>query len=171
MAACGGRSVTSPEASGLPLAPGRQLLTLAGFASSTDPAFPPCTPIGQPRDGTSVNTIVSLTKEGSEWVARSTPGMGTIDLHLRSTGASSGGYGVAGTITGTALDIGFMGVARDVSVTLGSTPGGGLANFDGETTSRASSMVVGRVTGALRFSDSQGLSSTCPAIQWSMQPY
>jgi hypothetical protein len=168
--ACGGRSATAPASSALPLVPGRQLLTLAGFASSTDPLFPPCTPIGQPRDGTSVNTVVSLTKEGAEWIARSEPSMGSVELHLRSTGSSTGGYGVAGTITGTALDIGLMGVVRDVRVTLGSASGGS-ATFDGETTTPMSSLVVGRMTGALRFSDSQGLSSSCPAIQWSMQPY
>jgi FlaG/FlaF family flagellin (archaellin) len=165
---CGGRSATAPAA--LPLVPGRQLLTLAGFASSTDPAFPPCTPIGQPADGTSVNTVVSLTQESGEWVARSAPAMGSVEVHLRSTGTSSGGYGVAGTITGTALDTGLMGIVRDVRVTLSSTSGGS-ATLDGETTTPASSLLVGRMTGALRFSDSQGLSSTCPAIQWSMQPY
>jgi hypothetical protein len=156
--------------SALPLAPGRQLLTLAGFASSIDPAFPPCTPIGQPRDGTSVNTIVALAQEGGEWVARSETGMGSIELHLRAAGASASGYGVVGGIAGSAVDIGLMGVVRDVSVTLGSTPGG-VATLDGETASKTSSLVVGRVTGTLRFSDSQGRASTCPAIQWSMQPY
>ena len=63
-----------------------------------------------------------------------------------------------------------MGVVRDVSVTL---------SVDERRCARPSTarpppivgMVVGRVTGALRFSDSQGASSTCPAIQWSMQPY
>ena len=155
----------------LPLSPGTQLLTLAGFASSTDPAFPPCTPIGQPRDGTSVNTTVTLTREGSEWVARSVPGTGSIELRLRGVGASTAGYVVAGTIAGTAVDTGLMGIVRDVSVTLGGPAGAGLATFDGETTTKASALVIGRVTGALRFSDSQGVSSTCPAIQWSMQPY
>ena len=170
-AACGGQPATAPDASVLPLSPGTQLLTLAGFASSTDPAFPSCTPIGQPRAGTSVNTTVSLTREGSEWVARSTPGTGSIELRLRGAGASTAGFIVAGTMTGTAADIGLMGVARDVSVTLGGAAGAGLATFDGETTSKASALIVGRVTGALRFSNSQGGSSTCPAIQWSMQPY
>ena len=63
-----------------------------------------------------------------------------------------------------------MGVPRDVQVTLGSSSSG-AATFDGESNSKTSSFMVGRIAGAVRFSDSQGVSSTCSAIQWSMQPY
>lgn len=155
----------------LPLTAGRQLLTLGGFAISFDPTFPTCTPAGQPRDGTSVNTIVTLAIENGEWVARSSPGTGSVELRLRGTGLSARGYTVAGTIAGTALDIGLMGLVRDVRVSLGSSSGGAFATFDGETASPSSSFVVGRVTGTARFSDSHGQSSTCAQIQWSMQPY
>jgi hypothetical protein len=168
LAACSGRASSAPSAVPLPLRPGRQLLTLAGFASSADPAFPPCTPAGQPRDGTSVATVVMLEKQGDEWVARSEPTAGSIELHLRGTRLSGATSIVSGTIAGSAVDLGVMGVVRDVRVTLASSSGAGLAAFDGEAS--PSSFVAGRVTGALKFSDSQGLSSTCPAIQWSMQP-
>jgi hypothetical protein len=172
LAACGGQSATAPDTSNLlPLSPGRQLLTLGGFSVSVDPAFPACTPAGQPSDGTSVNTVVMLAKEAGEWVARSAPGMGSLELRLRGTGTSARGYAVAGTISGTGLDVGLMGIVRDVSVSLGSTSTGGSATFDGETASLSSSLVVGRVAGTIRFSDSRGQASTCAAIQWSMQPY
>jgi hypothetical protein len=168
IAGCGSESPTGPDASVLPLKAGRQLLTLAGFAISADPSLPACTPLGQPPAGTSVNTVVLLTNEGAAWVARSAPQMGTIELRLHA--ATSGSYRVAGTMTGSAADIGLMGVVRDVSVSLAAATGAGSATLDGETTP-SSSFVVGRATGAVRFSDSQGLSSTCTAIQWSMQPY
>jgi hypothetical protein len=170
--ACGGKAPTHPDPSvPLPLTPGRQLLTLGGFWTSFDPMFPACTPAGQPRDGTSVSTMVTLTNEGGDWVARSVPTMGSLELRLRGTGASARGYLVTGTISGMAADIGLMGVIRDVRVSLASTSSGGFATFDGETASPSSSFVVGRVTGTVRFSDSRGESSTCAAIQWSMQPY
>jgi hypothetical protein len=169
VAACGS-SPTAAAPAGVPLSEGRQLLTLSGFAASSDPTLPPCAPIGQPRDGTSVNTIVMLTNENGVWVGRSALNLGTIELRLRAGATAAAGYPVTGTISGTGFDIGLMGVTRDVRVTFASTTGG-AATFDGETTSKSSSMVVGRVSGALRFSDSQGVASTCPAIQWTMQPY
>jgi hypothetical protein len=167
--ACGS-SPTASSPSSLPLTEGRQLLTFSGFVVSSDPSLPPCAPAGQPRDGTSVNTVVMLTNENGVWVGRSALNFGTIELRLRSGANATAGYPVTGTITGTGMDIGLMGVTRDVRVTFASA-GGGAATFDGETTSKSSSMFVGRVTGAMRFADSQGVSSTCPAIQWTMQPY
>src|SRR5436190_5971894 len=116
---CGG----SPTAAGpdaLPLTEGRQLLTLSGFAVSTDPSLPPCAPAGQPRDGASVNTVVLLTSENGSWVARAALNFGTIELHLRPSGTAVTGYGVTGTIRGTGIDVGLMGVPRHVQVTLGS---------------------------------------------------
>ncbi|MEO7272373.1 MAG: hypothetical protein ABIX28_17550 [Vicinamibacterales bacterium] len=166
---CGG-SPTAADPGRLPLTEGRQLLTLSGFAVSSDPALPPCAPIGQPRDGTSVNTVVVLTTENGGWVARSAPDVGTIELRLRAGATAATGYPVTGTISGTGIDIGLMGVTRDVRVTFASTTGG-AATFDGETTTKSSSMIVGRMSGAMRFADSQGVSSTCAAIQWTMQPY
>jgi hypothetical protein len=169
--ACESRATTAPDTSPVPLTPGRQLLTLAGFGASLDPSFPPCTPMGVPRAGTSVATIVVLEREGTDWVARSEPSLGTLEVRLRGTAGSSGGYQVTGTVAGTAADVGLMGVVRDVRVTLGLGTGTRPATFDGMMGTAPSSLIVGRVTGPLRFSDSEGNSSTCPAIQWSMQPY
>jgi hypothetical protein len=47
----------------------------------------------------------------------------------------------------------------------------GAATLEGTTASPTSPLVVGRVSGQLRFGDSRGTSSTCAAVQWSMQPY
>jgi len=118
-----------------------------------------------------VNTVVLLTSENGSWVARSALNFGTIELHLRASGTAVTGYGVTGTIAGTGIDVGLMGVTRDVQVTLASSSSGGAATFDGETNSKSSSFFVGRIAGAVRFADSQGASSTCSAIQWTMQPY
>ena len=167
--ACGS-SPTASDPAGFPLREGRQLLTLSGFAVSVDPALPPCGPAGQPRDGTSVNTVVLLTAENGVWVARSAPDMGTIELRLRAGTNVVNGYPVTGTISGTGIDVALMGVTRDIRVTIAS-PTGGAATFDGETTTKSSSLIVGRISGAMRFSDSAGVSSTCSAIQWTMQPY
>jgi hypothetical protein len=172
--ACGGRSAAAPDPVGLSLAPGPQVLTLAGFTVSLDPEFPPCTPALQPAAGLSVNTFVVLVKEGGEWVARSTAPQESIELRFRAAGSSSGGYGyrVTGTISGSAVDVALTGVVRDIRVSLGSAAGGaGAAVFDGETATPTTSLIVGRVSGALRFSDSRGQSSTCSAIRWTMQPY
>jgi len=166
---CGGSpTAAAPEA--LPLKEGRQLLTLSGFAVSADPSLPPCAPAGQPRDGTSVNTVVLLTSENGNWVARSAFNLGTIELRLRASATAVAGYGVTGTISGTGIDVGLMGVTRDIRVTLASSSGG-AATFDGATDSKSSSFMVGRIAGAVQFADSQGASSTCSVIQWSMQPY
>jgi hypothetical protein len=167
--ACGS-SPTASDPGALPLTEGRQLLTLSGFAASSNPALPPCAPAGVPRDGTSVNTVVLLTAENGGWMARSALNLGTIELHLRAGGAAAAGHAVTGTITGTGVDVGLMGVTRDVRVMLASSTGG-AATFDGETNSPSSSFLVGRITGAVRFADGEGASSTCSAIQWTMQPY
>lgn len=170
-AGCGGQAATAPDASALPLRPGLQLLTLTGFAFSADPELPPCVPAGQPRDGTAVATIVNLTAEGSEWIARSASPTGSLILRLHATGVSGSGYGVSGTIAGHAADLGLMGAVRDVTIALTGPSSNAPARVDGATASSTSQLVVGRVTGQLRFGDSQGAESTCTAIQWSMQPY
>lgn len=172
--ACGSETPTSatPEQDPLPLSPGMQLLTLGGFALSSDPAFPPCVPLGQPRDGTFVSTTVMLSAGNGEWIARSQSGGDTLELRLHAAGAGTSGLAVAGTVTGSAVDRGLMGVTRDVRVTLRDTSGTAPASISGTMAGTGKSLfVTGRATGAMRFSDSHDESSTCSAIQWSMQPY
>ncbi len=167
---CGSKTPTSPDPDPLPLAPGMQLLTLGGFALSSDPEFPPCVPLGQPRDGTFVSTAVMLSNENGQWVARSQAAGDTLELRLHSAGQGPSGPALAGTVTGTAADRGLMGITRDVRITIGSPPT--AANLSGTMTGEGrSKFVTGKVTGTMRFSDRQDQSSTCSAIQWSMQPY
>ena len=74
---CGSSSLPSSPGS-LGLRPGRHVVTLGGFSLSSDPRYPPCTPLGVLRDGPSVDTLVNLAREGQEWVARSVGGMGDL---------------------------------------------------------------------------------------------
>ena len=168
--ACGSASPTAPEPITVPLTPGLQLLTLTGFVFSVDPAFPPCTPAGQPRGGTSVATVVNLTANGREWVGRSASPTGNVEMRFHGTGTSSSGYTVEGTMTGFAIDLGLDGTLKDVRVTLASPSGTGAATLDGSTASPVSTFIVGRVTGTVQYSDAEGR-STCTAVQWSMQPF
>ena len=168
---CGSKTPTSPDPDPLPLHPGLQLLTLGGFALSNDPAFPPCVPIGQPREGTSVSTTIMLSNDGGTWIARSVSDGDTLELRLHSAGQSPSGLVVAGTLSGSAADQGVNGFTRDVRITLLAAAGAGPATVEGSFVWTGSSFVTGRITGALRFSDSHDMSSTYSAIQWSMQPY
>jgi hypothetical protein len=174
VAACGGTASgpSPPSPSPVPLRPGLQLLTLSGVALSTDPTFPPCAPIGVPRDGTAVDTFVMLTMDGQDWVARSrSAAEGDIELRIHATGRTLRGHTVTGTIRGTGIDVGLNSVIRDVRVTLAAGTGSGPAALDGETLSPLSAFVGGRAAGALRFSDSRGAANSCAVIQWAMQPY
>ena len=172
VAACGGSGPAQGPSSPLPLQPGRQLLSLIGAALSTDPQFPPCAPLGVPRDGTSVDTYVTLTAEGDEWAGRSpTAAEGTIELRIRAAERTARGYAVTGTIRGVGIDIGLKSIIRDVRVTFAAAPGSGSAVLQGETLSPMSAIVGGRAAGTITFSDSNGLASSCQAVQWAMQPY
>src|SRR5688500_2685638 len=84
---CGGDSPSSP--SSVALRPGRQILSLAGFSFSSDPRYPACTPLGVPRDGPLVDTLVNLAREGNEWVARSIEPHGDLEIRLREAGQGS----------------------------------------------------------------------------------
>jgi hypothetical protein len=174
MAACGGAGSgpSTPGPSPVQLRPGLQLLTLSGVAVSTDPTFPPCAPVGVPRDGTAVETFVMLAADGQDWVARSrSAAEGDIELRIHATGSTLRGHTVTGTIRGTGIDVGLNSVIRDVRVTLSAGTGSGPAVLDGETLSPLSAFVGGRASGALKFSDSRGAGSSCTVIQWAMQPY
>jgi hypothetical protein len=167
----GGETPSSPTTpSNLPLQPGRQLLTVLGFGISDNPLYPACVPLRVPRDGTVVYTLVTLEQDGGYWVARSTtPELGDLELRFRESGGT--GLQVAGTIRGTGVDAGLTPAAtvNDVRVSLGGERGGD-ATVQGALASPAASMINGRITGLVRFSDKEGNSSTCSAIMWSLQP-
>ena len=168
---CGGTDQpAAPTASRtLPLQPGRQILTVVGFGVSDNPLYPPCAPRGVPYDGTSVDTLVTLQRDGGYWVARSaTPELGSLELRFQE---SATGLRVAGTIHGVGVDAGVTptGIVHDVQVSFTGEPGD-VASVEGELASPVSSMLNGRIAGRVRFSDTNGNASTCSATMWSLQP-
>jgi hypothetical protein len=167
---CG--SSSSPSSPGsLGLRPGRQVVTLGGFSFSGDPRYPPCTPLGVPRDGPSVDTLVNLAREGQEWVARSVGGMGDLEIRLREVGQTAGGITIQGSAQGLALEANIHNVPRDVRARLNGATDSESAQVEGSSASPASALVGGRIAGTISFSDSQGSTATCPAVQWTMQPF
>lgn len=166
---CGSSSPSSPGSLGL--RPGRQVVTLGGFSFSRDPRYPPCTPVGVPRDGPSVDTLVNLTSEGQEWVARSVGGMGDLEIRLREVGQAAGGITIQGSARGLALEANIHNVQRDVRARLNGATDTESAQVEGSSASPASAFVGGRIAGTISFSDSQGSTATCPAVQWTMQPF
>ncbi len=84
---CDRSTELSPTPSRLNLRAGMQYVSFLGLAASTDPQFPPCTPIAVPRDGTLVTTQVTLVQSGDEWIARSpSSSAGTLEIRLRDSG-------------------------------------------------------------------------------------
>lgn len=166
---CGGSTPVNPGSLGL--RPGRQVLTLAGFSLSSDPRYPPCTPLGVPRDGPSVDTLVNLAREGDGWVARSVDGMGDIEIRLREVGQTASGIMVQGSGRGSALEANIHNLPRDVRARMNGANESEAAQVEGATASPVSVFVGGRIAGTIRFSDSQGATATCSAIQWTMQPF
>ena len=166
---CGSSGPSSPSSLGL--RPGRQVVTLGGFSLSSDPRYPPCTPLGVPRDGPSVDTLVNLAREGQEWVARSVGGMGDLEIRLREVGQTAGGITIQGSARGLALEANIHNVPRDVRARLNGATDTESAQVEGSSASPASAFVGGRIAGAISFSDSQGSTATCPAVQWTMQPF
>ena len=166
--ACGSDAPSGPSA--LSLRPGRQILSLAGFSFSSDPRFPACTPLGVPRDGPQVDTLVNLTREGNEWVVRSTAMHGDLEIRLREVG-QGGAVSLQGSARGLAIEADIFPFTRDVRVRLTGATENDSAEIDGATESSTSAFVAGRIAGTIRFSDSKGATGTCSAIQWTMQPF
>jgi hypothetical protein len=160
------RGPTSPSSSSpppspptLPLVAGLYAVSFGGFDSSTDPAFPPCPPIGIPPAGKRVMAWVEMRPEGADWVGRPTvPSEGDLEIRLRRAGTSIFGTVVSGSATGTVSDT--SSPARDVAVSVDGAVDG--------TLSVVGLVLNGRVDGSIVFYDSTGASSTCSAVQWLM---
>ena len=180
--ACGGTgSPVGPTPRPPPVVPsddyqlttGPQWLEMLGFGRSDDPDYPPCVPDLVPHDGTNVVTMVALTREGQEWVARSVvAGSGDLELRFHESGQSLFGRTVTGTIHGLGVHMfsGFMDVPlRDVRIILGGPERGASVQVEG-TIARLASFVLGSMSGEIRFSDSYGNFSTCSKILWTIQP-
>jgi hypothetical protein len=177
IAACGNNLVGPADVSGnsrdstsaLNLQLGLQLVTFLGLGLSSDPTLPPCAPLGVPSAGTSVSTQLMLTRDGSDWVARSpSPELGSIELRFRVSGTSVEGTVVTGSANGAAPDHGsFSRPPLDVIITLGAN--GGAEHLEG-TASRSVPIINGTIAGTTAFSNSRDERSTCTVVQWMMQP-
>jgi hypothetical protein len=160
----------APPSSSLPLHAGPQLLSVLGYGISNDPLYPACKPVSVPYDGTNVDTLVTLEKEGEYWVARSPrPELGNLELRFRES--VPGGPQVTGTVRGIGVDAATTpsGATRDVRVAFASETGGD-AIVQGELTAPLLGHLIGRIAGVLSFSDKNGNTATCSAIIWSLQP-
>jgi hypothetical protein len=159
---------TPPPSSSLNLRPGMQFITFTGLGLSQDPQLPPCTPLGVPATGTSVNTQVMLERSGAEWIARSPSNLGTLEIRLRDGTSSVLGEGVLGSVRGSAIDVG-QGLRPPLDVRVELSGSDGSASLDG-VVSRSTFLSQGRITGAIAFTDSQNARGSCTAVQWMMQP-
>lgn len=152
----------------LGLTSGTYLLELTGYAASFNPQDLLCSPAGVPNAGTDVVSTVELALDGAEWVARSAPGALGLELRLRDAGRrDTGGEAVSGTATGSAADMGLFRPARDLRVTIRGADGSAAGVVSG--VSSAGVFLLGRIAGAISFSDNNGATSTCPAISWTLQ--
>jgi hypothetical protein len=112
MAGCGksatapSNGVSLPGGGSLHFRSGPQTITFLGFGVSSDPQFPPCTPLGVPRRGTSITIEASLELVGSEWIARADPSVGTLEICIphQATSAVQGDL-IVGTASGSARDM------------------------------------------------------------------
>jgi hypothetical protein len=110
-----------------------------------------------------VTVELVVSKEGSEWVGRTTVAGADIELRFRDAGEPSVGRRVfSGTIRGHAPDAGLRGMIepRDVSVIIGAG-----STIEGETAFISNvSTLVGRARGDFQFSDSAGNTASCSVV-------
>jgi hypothetical protein len=164
LAACAGTGPASPSVQ-LNLLEGPQFVSFLGSAISPDPRVKLCTPIGSPREGTFATGEVVLARVGDEWIGRSRPGEGTLELRLRADGADTNvGPHVVGSVTGWADTADPLGPKRSVRVTFQ-----GGVSLEGSS-SRSAYFVEGDATGTVLFSDPSGSIGTCPQVDWTLQP-
>jgi hypothetical protein len=146
---------------------GPQWLYLKGAGLTFGSEAPSCQPAGVPPSGTLVTTAVDVSRENGEWVARSrTADAGSIELRFHETQAAVSGIPVAGTISGSAVDMPYVDLY---------TPTDSHVVFETQTPVDGvgdpySSYAAGRIRGAIQFGDSQGRLATCSEIDWALLP-
>lgn len=155
-----------PAPSGLPLRPGRYLLSMIGYDFSGTPSVVPCDQIGVPPEGKFVNARIVITHERDELVGRSeSVQTGTIELRLRP-GGSALATPVVGTIRGTAADVGLGPVpAKPVQVSLSGSVNGAAA-VDGSIPQLTFGQ--GSIQGSIRFTNVSGAFTDCPMVTWTL---
>src|SRR5580704_1756540 len=161
---CGFGAPSSPSPVDLPFLPGLHLFELTGADLSDDPALPPCVPFGVPYDGKMVETALTLEKDATEWVGRSSSAQaGNIVLRFHGTGSTGPGQtGTSGTIQGMAWDMPMrspMKGARDVGVSFMGSGDSPLAIFTGVVYVPNGAISFGTITGNIVFTDHAGATS------------
>ena len=138
-------------------------------AASNSPECPGW-PFGSPM--TSVSLLLTVVKEGAEWVGRTSGVAADIEVRFRDSEDAAelalGRRVLTGTIRGQAPDMTFWpGLIRpnDVSVTVGGTGGATGALLGAHTPIPFSAaMLLGRADGVFRFRDSAGNVATCSEV-------
>jgi hypothetical protein len=168
--ACGGNSPTPTSPTGVAFTDGPYLLHAGAPASSFDP---PCTAIGTTDTTVGVDTDVMLTRESTQWVARSKlPSNGDIELRF-VTAVGTTQSQVQGTIRGSGVAImtGFTapGVAAANTVSFSGPAANSPASVDGTALAPSQSglAMVGRISGVITFREGQG-AIMCTAAHWSL---
>jgi hypothetical protein len=175
--ACGG-SPTTPAATPaaavpprrvLSLQPGAYALDLIGFGISADPEFPPCAPPTLQGGRTAAWIPVSLEREANDWVARTSPSAGALELRFRQTGDSIPGFTVSGSISGNAADAWEPRPVVDRGRVFLNGAGNG-AVVQG-VADRFSPLLTGTVSGDIRFTNHEATAvSRCTVVMWVLQP-
>lgn len=153
------------------LAPGSYWLEVSA-PSITDSSRTTCHIVALTPYGTWVTTPVQLERVGTEWVATSRPGYGSIDLRFHPAAPSSArGVPLVGMLRGAGLDASPAPIrpAQDVQVDVsgpGDLAGAGLNGF----VSPLGTIVTGYLAGTLTFRDRFGIFATCPAALWALRP-
>jgi hypothetical protein len=142
------------------------------MVGSPGPLVPGCPGWFDGTPSTSVSVVLTVVKEGAEWVGRTSSATADIELRFRDAEdageLASGRRVLTGTIRGQAPDMSFFpGLLRpkDVSVTVTGT-GAATGALLGAWTAIpfSASMVVGRAVGVFRFRDSAGNVATCREV-------
>ena len=117
-----------------------------------------------------MTTWLNLDESGSEWVGRTPPDIGTLEVRFRGIGGyGPGGVRLLGTMRGTSIDTGSpVRPALDVAMSVEGTQASGGATFEG-TANPAVFFATGLVTGAIRVVDSLGAAADCTGGRWMLQ--
>jgi hypothetical protein len=162
----------APTAAGeLKIEPGWYWLEVIGFALVSGWS-PSCDVTALTPGGTLVTTLVVLERAGGEWVATSPPRNGSLVLRFGPRGAPGpSGVPLAGTARGWGDDVSTpVRPASENRLIIGGARTVEAADLDG-VGSTATSYLSGTLTGAIGFSDRIGVTATCPAARWSLQPF
>jgi hypothetical protein len=158
-----------------PSVPSRLALEPGRYVIVTSPEEITPTTCSGPGLGGSIVTLVTLSRNGSEWVARSESGSnGDVELRFHEV---EGNFGVwiatDGTLHGTGQDSrnAFSTVAGSVSFS-GANQLGSASVFAGNdpTSSYARDWLSGEITGTIRFVDSFRGERTCTRASFGLRP-